>query len=63
MVWSWWKAGQRSAEALTRVVVVNSGDNAGVSRLMIEDSIGGAGTGRVGVGEEIWSTNLRSDSS
>ena len=52
MVWSWWKAGQRSAGASTRVVVVDNRDEAGVSRLVV-DSIMGAGIGRVEVGEEI----------
>ena len=41
---------------------MDSGDEAGVSRLVI-DGVEGAGISRVGVGEEIQSTNLRSDSS
>ena len=45
-----------------RVTVVDSGDEVGVSRLAI-DSAEGAGISRVGFGEEMWFTNLRSDSS
>ena len=41
---------------------MDSRDETGVSRLTI-DSAEGAGIGKVGVGEEMQFTNLRSDSS
>ena len=45
-----------------RVAMADSGDKVGVSRLTI-DGVERAGIGRVGVGEEIWFTNLILDSS
>ena len=45
-----------------RVMVVDGGDEVGVSRLAI-DSMEGVQISRVGIGEEIRFTNLRSDSS
>ena len=48
--------------SLIRVVVVDNGDEVGVSILVVDD-VEGAGIGIVRVGEEMQSTNLRSDSS
>ena len=45
-----------------RVVVVDSGEDAGVSRLRAGDGAQGEGTGKAG-SDEIRYTNLRSDSS
>ena len=47
---------------LTRVVATDNGDKAGVSRLVAGGSEG-VGIGMVIIGDEIQSTNLRSDSS
>lgn len=47
---------------MTRVTVVDSGDEVGVLRLMA-DGMWGVGIGIAGVGDEIQSTNLRSNSS
>ena len=48
---------------LIRVVVVDNMEDAGVSRLEAGEGAQGAGTGRVGGGDEIQFTNLRLDSS
>ena len=45
-----------------RVVVTDNREEAGVSRLIV-DGVEGVEIGVAGVGDEMWSTNLRSDSS
>ena len=57
------KAGQGSAEVSNKVVVVDNGEDAGVSRLKVGEGAQGARMGRTGDGDEIRFTNLRSDSS
>ena len=47
---------------MTRVVVVDSGDEVGVSRFVV-DGMWGVGIGMAGVEDEIRFTNLRSNSS
>ena len=47
----------------SKVVVVNNGEDIGVSKLETGEGIQGAGTGKTGGGDEIQFTNLRSDSS
>ena len=46
----------------SKVVVVDSGEDTRVSKLRAGEGIQGAGTGRTSGGDEMQSTNLRSDS-
>ena len=50
-------------EVSNKVVVVDNGEDTGVSRLRVGDGAQGAGLGRIGGGDDKQSTNLRSDSS
>ena len=53
----------RSAGSSNKVAIVDSGEDARVSRLEVGEGMQGGGIGRTGTGDEMQFTNLRSDSS